>query len=199
MRRSHLLALGTLLALAAGVAVAWHALLTAPPAPVVEVSSESAASARSKIQSLDAAKGRAAQSRQPILVAQTFTDSELSSMANEQARARNLPFSNLLLHATAAGAVEAQATVQVAGQDVPVFLEVVPTVTVDSQAVSRLVLNVTRVQVGSVPLPGPLTDEVTRSVRRSLDVGLVPPGFRDVQVEVGNGRITIRGVAVPTG
>jgi hypothetical protein len=199
MRRSRLLALGAVLAVAGGVAVAWHALVTAPPAPPVQVSSASAASARSKMHSLDDAKSRAAQSRQPIMVAETFTDSELSSMANQEAQTRNLPFSNLLLHATGAGVVEGQATVHVAGQDVPVSLEIVPTVTVDSQATSRLVLNVTRVQVGSVPLPGPLTDQVTASVRRSLDVGLVPPGFHDVRVDVTLGKITISGVAVPTG
>lgn len=193
MRRGRLRLAGVAVTLLAAGAIAWHALVIAPAVPAVSVSAASAASARSKMQGLDAAKSQAAKSRQPVPVAETFTDSELSSVANEQAQAKSLPFSHLVLHSTAAGSVLGLATVHVAGQDVPVSLEVVPSI-----AGGRVTLNVTRVQVGSVPLPGPIADQVTQTVRQSLNVGLVPEGFQQVRLQVTEGLLTISGVAIPS-
>jgi len=192
--RGALVALAALLALVAGAAIAWHAITTRPPVPAVSVSHASAVSAKSKMQSLNDARTRAAQTRQPVEVVQTFTDAELSSAANDQAESRKLPFSHMILHATAGGALEGVATVKVAGQDVPVSLEIVPSVTTDN----HLVLTVTNVDLGMLPLPGPMVNQVRQSVKDAMNVGILPPGFTDVHVNVTEGRVTISGVAQPS-
>jgi uncharacterized protein YpmS len=191
--RGGLLVLAAVAALAAALAVAWRALAMAPP-PRVAVSQQSAISADSKVRSMDDARGRATRTSRLVPVTQTFSDAEISSLANERARTRHLPFRDVVLHATRGGAVRGQAVAHVAGQDVPVTLEVVPTVTEDN----HLVLRVTRIQVGGLPVPAPVAAEVQRSVQEAIDTGIVPADLADVRVQVGEGRVTVSGVARPS-
>jgi len=194
------LAKGALIALVAlggvviAVGLALRAILSAPPAPQVTLSAASAASAQSKVQSFNQAGQQAAQRRQPITVVQTFSDSELSSYANQQAAAHGLPFGNIRLHATSGGSIEGAATVRVAGASVPIALNVIPQITADN----RLQVHLSQVALGSLALPGPLADQINRSLSQSLDLAALPAGLRDVRLRVTDGQITISGVAQPS-
>jgi len=97
------------------------------------------------------------------------------------------------LHATGRGTVQGQGQAHVAGQSVPVTLEGVPVVSGD-----RVALNVTSTQVGSIPLPGPLADQVTQSIRQPLALGEPIQGFGDLHVSVAEGQVTVSGVAQPS-
>ena len=123
---------------------------------------------------------------------QTFDDAEISALANQAAQAKGLPVDQIGLHATARGTIQGQARAHVAGQDVPVTLEGVPQVTDN-----RVTLNVTSTKVGSIPLPGPVSDEATRSIRDPLQLGQPITGFQDLRVAVSEGRLTVSGTEAP--
>jgi hypothetical protein len=75
---------------------------------------------------------------------------------------------------------------------VPVTLVGVPVVTDN-----RVALNVTSTQVGAVPLPGPIADQVTSSLRQPLQLGQAINGFQQLHVAVTEGQVTVTGLAQP--
>lgn len=181
-----------LVALAVGAYVAWG-FVHQPAGTVVTSSPQDAQSAEQKALAFQAAQARAQQTGRAVSVAETFTDAELSSLANEQAQARGLPIDQISLHSTAQGTIQGQARAQVAGQELPVSLVGVPMVTD-----GRVALKVTSTQVGSVPLPGGITDQVTQSIRQPLELGQPITGFSDLRVALTDGELTVSGVAQPS-
>jgi hypothetical protein len=190
--RRWLVALAALAVLLVCGLLVWRALFTAPPRPAVARSHASAVSAQHKMDAISAAAAQAAGQDRPVQVVETFTDSELSSLANERAQARGLPFSDLVLHATELGTVQGEGTLRVAGRELPLSLEIRPTVTAD-----RVRFQVVSIHLGALPVPGALTDQVTRQVETGLDLGQVPAGLHDLRVVVTSGRLTISGTARP--
>ena len=172
--------------------VAWG-LLHQSSVPPVTTSAASDASARDKALAFAQAEAQARQSGKPVGVVETFDDAELSSLANDAARAKEMPIDQIVLHATGQGTVKGQGQTQVAGQSVPVSFEGVPTVSEGN----RLQLQITSTKVGSVPLPGPISDQVTQSIRQPLELGQPLTGFQDVHVTTAEGQLTVRGVAQP--
>jgi hypothetical protein len=61
----------------------------------------------------------------------------------------------------------------------------------------RVALKVTSTQVGSVPLPGGITDQVTQSIRQPLELGQPITGFSDLRVALADGELTVSGIAEP--
>lgn len=59
-----------------------------------------------------------------------------------------------------------------AGQTLPVSLERVPVVTDN-----RVALDVTSTQVGAIPLPGPVAEQPTQSLRQPLELEQPISGF----------------------
>ena len=161
--------------------------------PPVTSSAASDASARDKALAFAQAEAQARQTGRPVSVIETFNDAELSSLANQAAQAKELPVDQIILHSTGQGTVKGQAQAHVAGQSVPVYLEGVPAVSEGN----RLQLQVTSTRVGSVPLPGPIADQVTQSIRQPLELGQPLTGFQDVHVSTAEGQLTVRGVAQP--
>ena len=161
--------------------------------PPVTTSAASDASARDKALAFAEAEAQARQTGRPVSVIETFNDAELSSLANQAAQARELPVDQIVLHTTAQGTVKGQAQAHVGGQSVPLYLEGVPAV---SQG-NRLQLQVTTTRLGSVPLPGPIADQLTQSIRQPLELGQPLTGFQDVHVTTAEGQLTVRGVAQP--
>jgi hypothetical protein len=190
--RAPLIAGGALLVLAMGGGLAWRAASTRSQLPV-RVSAANAQSAQSKMDALEQARAAAARAGHAVQVVETFSDAELSALANAQARARQLPFRDLSLHATAAGTVRGDGLVRVGGQELPLTLEVVPDVSADD----RVHLRVTSIHVGTLPLPGAVADQVTHSISQALDLGQPPAGYQHLRVEVADGRLTISGTAGP--
>jgi len=158
----------------------------------VTTSSASAASAQEKADAFARAAAEAQQTGRAVRVVETFDDAELSALANEAASAQALPVDHISLHATGQGTVQGRAQAHVAGQTLPVSLEGVPVV-----SDNRVALHVTSTQVGAIPLPGPLSDQVTQSLRQPLELGQSITGFQNLQVTVSDGRLTVSGVAEP--
>lgn len=181
-----------LVVLVAGGYFAWNFIHQEPSVPVATTSPADTVNANQKAAAFTDAQAQARRSGHPVQVAQTFTDAELSSLANETARSRGMMMDQISLHATAQGTVQGRAEAHVAGQTVPVSLVGVPTVTND-----RVALNVTSTQVGSIPLPGPITDQVTSQLRQPLTLGQAINGFQQLQISVTEGQVTVRGVAQP--
>src|SRR5205807_7217962 len=113
-----------------------------------------------------------------VNVVQTFDDAELSVLANQAAQAKGLAVDQISLHATGHGTVQGSAQAHAAGQSVPVTLEGVPQVSDGN----RLQLHITSVGVGAFPLPGPVADQASRSIRGPLELGQPLTGYQDVRV-----------------
>lgn len=176
----------------AGAYLAWGFVHQQPSVPQTTVSQAAAASAQQKAEAFASAQAQAQQTGKPVRVVETFNDAELSSLANEAAAARGMPVDRISLHATGQGTVQGTAQAQVAGQTMPVSLEGVPVVTDN-----RVALNVTSTHVGAIPLPGPVSDQVTQSLRQPLELGQPISGFQQLHVEVSSGQLTVSGVAEP--
>jgi len=170
--------------------VAWVGIHSGPRQPAVSTSAQLAAVAREKQGSFERARAQAARDHRPVVVAQTFTDAELSSLAEEQVKARQLPFDRVALRATAEHTVVGSGVAHVGGQSVPLSLVAVPEVV----GGNNLQLRVVDVQLGALPLPGPVADNLTATIRQSLSLGRIE-GFQSLEVSVSAGRITVKGVA----
>lgn len=182
-----------LVVLAIGGYLAWGFIHQTPSVPPTSMSDATVASAQQKALAFADAQAKAERTGQPVKVVETFSDAELSSLANEAAQARGLPVNQISLHATGQGTVEGTGQAQVAGQTMPVTLEGVPVVTDN-----RVALNVTSTKVGSFPLPGPISDQVTEQLRRPLELGEPIQGFQQLHVAVREGELTVSGVAQPS-
>jgi len=178
--------------LALGGYVAWNFVYAGSSGLRVTSSPGAADSGRQKALAFANAQAQAQRTGRPVSVVETFTDAELSSLANEAAQQEGLPFDQISLHSTSQGTVTGQAQAHVAGTSVPVTLEGSPVVTDN-----RVALNVTSTHVGTIPLPGPISDQVAQSVRRPLQLGAPITGFQNLQVRASEGQLTVSGVAVP--
>jgi hypothetical protein len=170
--------------------LAWGFTHQQPSGPAIVTSPADAASAQQKAQSFADAQAQAQRTGRPVSVVEKFGDAEISSLANQEAQARGLPVDGISLHATGQGTLQGHGQAHVAGQSVPVTLEGRPVVNGN-----RVALNVTSTQVGS--LPGPLSDQVTQSLRQPLELGQPITGFQDLRVAVTDGQVTVSGVAQP--
>ena len=159
----------------------------------MQVSQGDAQSGRNKAATLAAAAAEANRTGRPQTVSETFTDAELTSLANEQAAARNLPVEQVVLHATNQGTIDGRAQAHAAGQPVPVTFRLLPDVSDNT-----LQLHVQQLSVGSVPLPGPLTSQITDQVRQIVDVRRSFDGLRQLRVTTIEGQVTVTGVAEPS-
>jgi hypothetical protein len=171
--------------------LAWG-FLHQPTGSQVSVSPADASSAVSKVDSFAQAAAQAQRTGKPVSVVQTFSDAELSSLATQAAQNQGLPLRQISLHSTGSGTIQGQAQADVAGQSVPVTLEGVPVIDGD-----RVALHLNSVQVGSIPLPGPISDQLTQSIRTPLELGQPITGFQGLKVSVSDGQLTVSGTATP--
>jgi len=182
-----------LVLIAAAGYLAWNFAHQAPAGPRVTLSAAADESAHRKALAFADAAARAQQSGRPVSVVETFDDAELSSLANDAAQAKGLPVDQISLHATGQGTVVGQAQAHLQGQTVPLTLEGVPVVTDN-----RVALNVTSTRLGSIPVPGPVADQLTQPIREPLELGQPIQGFQDLHVSVREGQMTVSGVARPS-
>jgi len=172
--------------------VAWNFVNAGSSGLRVTSSPGAADSGRQKALAFADAQAQAQRTGRPVSVVESFTDAELSSLANEAAQQEGLPVDQISLHSTNEGTVRGQAQAHVAGTSVPVTLEGSPVVTDN-----RVALNVISTHVGTIPLPGPLSDQVAQAVRRPLQLGAPITGFQNLQVKATEGWLTVSGVALP--
>jgi hypothetical protein len=188
VKRALVLGVVAAVALVAG----WRLTHPAPPSSVT-LSAESAASARQKAQEIATAEARAQSTGRPVAVEETFSDSELSSLANQEAQDRELPFDQIVLHVTSRGTIQGQATSHVGGQDLPVAVEGVPEVSGD-----RVRLRITRTSLGGVPVPRTVADQLSQQVGQNLEFGQSLAGFDNLSVTTAEGHLTVQGRAIPS-
>lgn len=183
-----------LLLLVAGAGItAWRFLQPQPEGPSVAVSEAAAQSGRQKVSSLASAGVQASRTGRPVSVSETFTDSELSSLANDEAQTRGLPLDQVLLHATSQNRIEGRARAYAGGQRVPISFEVVPQVSGDNIRV-----RVTRINVAAFPVPGPVADQLGGQLQQALNVQRLLIPLQQLQVTTTEGLLTVTGVAVPS-
>ena len=188
------LGLVLLLVVLAGAAFAgWRYFQAQPASPSVRVSESAAESGRSKAAALANAPAEASRTGRPQPVTETFTDAELTSLANEQAAARNAPVDQVVLHATNQGTIEGRAQAYAGGQSVPVTFQLLPEVQGNT-----LRLRVQQLSLASVPLPEPVASQVTDQIRKVLDVQRSFNGLQQLHVTTTEGQVTVSGVAQPT-
>ena len=185
------LAVLLLLLVVAGVA-GWRFTHPDPAAPTVSLSAAAAESGREKVDRLAGAEAEADRTGRPVAVSQTFTDSELSSLASDEAQARGLPFERVLLHVTGSGTIQGQATAYAGGQRFPVSFEVVPEATNDT-----IHVRVTRLSVAALPLPAPLGSDMVGQLQQLLDVQQAVVPLRQLSLRTSEGQVTVSGVAAP--
>lgn len=171
----------------------WNFVHQSPTGLQVTSSGAAADSGRQKAQAFANAQTQAQRTGRPVSVIESFTDAELSSLANEAAQQQGLPLDQISLHSTSQGTVQGQAQAHVAGTTVPVTIEGSPMVTNN-----RVALNVSSTRVGAVPLPGPLSDQVAQSIRQPLQLGAPVSGFQNLSVKATDGQLTVSGVAQPS-
>jgi hypothetical protein len=181
-----------LLILAVAAFAGWRFFQGQATTPSVQVSQSDAQSGRSKAAALAGAAAEANRTGRPQTVTETFTDAELTSLANDQAAARNVPVDQVVLHATGQGTIDGRAQAYAAGQPMPVTFRLLPEVSDNT-----LRLRVEELSLGSVPLPGPVSSQILDQVRQIVEVKRSFDGLRQLHVTTTEGRVTVTGVAQP--
>ena len=154
----------------------------------VAASRASAQQAQAKIDKLSQALSLARSSGQPQPVSQTFTDSELTSLADQDLSGS--PISNLILHSSSAGYIEGTGTATLAGQSFPLYLRASIVISGGEPA-----LHLSDVRLGSMSAPSALVTQIEAALHQSLV--LSQSGLSGLKVAFGNGEVTISGAAEP--
>ena len=190
MRRLVVAAVLLLLVIAGGGFVYLNATTPYRTLPTVKVGAAQAAAAQKKVDALRNSGG--SRSGQPARVTQSFSDSELSSLANQEVQNQSLPLDNLVLHATAEGRIEGLGTAHWAGQSLPLFL----VATVQVAGTGQLQLTIVESKLGRLNVPAALAGQINSAVRQSVNLGETLK-LTDVSINVTQGMVTVSGVPTP--
>jgi hypothetical protein len=187
-----LIAVAVLVLAFAGVVYLYHNATTPyRTLPAVEVNAVQAAAAQRKVDALRNPGGGGA-TGQPARVSENFSDSELSSLANQELQSESLPLDNLVLHATADGRIEGLATAHWGGQALPLFL----VATVQVVGGDQLQLTIVDSKLGQLNVPASLAGQINSAVMQSVNLGQALQ-MDDVRIAVSQGMVTVSGVAKP--
>jgi len=129
---------------------------------------------------------------QATAVTESFSDSELSSLANQELQSRSLPIEKLVVHATGNGTIEGQATARWAGQALPIFL----IATIHVVGGSRLQVTIVESKLGRVTMPQTLSDEIETVLTEHLNLSQALR-LDPLTITVTEGVVTVRGMAKP--
>jgi hypothetical protein len=185
-----LLAAAVLLLAVAGVGYLYHSATTPHRTlPPVEVDAVQAAAAERKLDALRNAGAGAGNAAQQTAVSESFSDSELSSLANRDLQGQSIPLDNLVLHATANRTIEGQATAHWAGQSLPLFV----VVTIEVVGGNRLQVTIVDSKLGQLSVPQSLSDQIESALSQSLDLG-VTGNIEQLTINVTQGWVTVSGV-----
>jgi hypothetical protein len=187
-----LIAVAVLVLAFAGGAYLYHNATTPyRTLPAVEVSAVQAAAAQRKVDALRNPGGGGA-TGQPARASETFSDSELSSLANQELQSQSLPLDNLVLHATADSRIEEFATAHWGGQALPLFL----VATVRVVGGDQLQLTIVDSKLGQLNVPASLAAQINNAALQNVNLG---PTLKmdDVAITVSQGMVTVSGVAKP--
>jgi hypothetical protein len=175
---------------AVGAWIAYGTVNDSCDVPVVSPSPASDASAWGKVQAYSDARAQAQRTGTPVSIAETFDDSELTSLVNDYAESRFLNVRAISLRATRRGTLDGCGHGElVSGLRPGSFrFEGVPVV-----GNGRVAVQVTSTHVSA--LPGPLSASATQRLRQLLTQGLPISSLEQVHVAVTDGRLTLTAVA----
>jgi len=159
--------------------------------PPVQINALQSAAAQRKIDALRN-PGRETGKSQPTAVTESFTDSELSSLANQELQSRSLPIEKLVVHATSNRTIEGQATARWAGQALPIFL----IASVRVAGGSRLQVTIVESKLGRVAMPQTLSDEIETVLTENLNLSRALR-LDPLTLTVTEGLVTVSGMAKP--
>jgi hypothetical protein len=160
--------------------------------PAVEVDAVQAAAAQRKVDALRNPGGDGANTGQLTRVTESFSDSELSSLANQELQSESLPLDNLVLHATAGGRIEGLAMTHWGGQTLPLFL----VTTVQVVGGDQLQLTIVESKLGQLNVPASLAAQINNAALQNVNLGQTLK-MDDVAITVSQGMVTVSGVAKP--
>ena len=158
--------------------------------PRITLSSDSLAAAQAKVDGVQSAFDRAQASRQAQPFSQTFTDGELTSLADQKLDPTEI--TGLSLHSSADGYVEATATGRIGGQQFPLYIRARI-----STADGHPQLTLIDTRIGSVAAPGLLKDQINNALQQSASADFNQSRVADLKVGVTAGQITVSGTAEP--
>jgi hypothetical protein len=170
----------------------YYSLTTPYPAlPAVQVNAVQAAAAERKVDALRNSGGAAGKTGQPPTLTETFSDSELSSLANQELQSHSLPIDKLVVHAAANGTIESQATAHWGGQTLPLFM----VATIQVVGGNRLQVTIIESKLGRVSVPSSLSDQINSALTQSMNLGRTL-NMDQLVITVTEGLVTVSGVAM---
>ena len=179
------------LILATGAGVYLYQSVTTPyrNLPPVRATAAATAAAQVKLDAVRAAVQQARLTGKPAFVSESFTDSELSSLANQELFGHSFPVDNVVVHATAGGMIQSQANAHWGGQTLALFLVATINVVNGNQPQLKIV----KAKTGRLDVPKALTNQINKAVEQRLNIG---PALNldEVKVTIGEGLVTITGV-----
>jgi len=177
-----------LLALLGAGAYAWRSA-TLPYHPLRQAAGSSA-QADAKVAQLQQAVDQANAQHKPVPFSQTFTDAELTRLANENLGSGSV-FSSVTIHANQGGYMEGAGIAHLAGQNLPLYVRAAILVSGD-----RVSVDVREARLGTLAAPGPLATQISAAVQNSIPTQNLP-SLTGLSVVVSDGSITISGTAQP--
>ena len=160
--------------------------------PAIQVSAAQAGAAERKLNAIWSAGGVAKTTGKAAPVTESFTDSELTSLANQKLQGHSIPLDNVIVHATANGTIESQAKAHWGGQTTPLYLVAIVQVVDGNEPQLKIVQSKT----GRLDVPQALTDQINSLIGQSLNLGPASSIYQ-LKVTITDGLLTISGVAKP--
>lgn len=159
----------------------------------IPVTKQAQQSFEDKVRAMEQAAAAAKASGKAQPVTQTFTEAELTSVANSYTAGApaGLQTTDTQIHLSG-GNVVATSTVNVAGLNVPVGIVATPTV-----QNGQVQMVVQQVQTGGFPLPEAVNQQLQAQIGRSIDPSAfgIPMTVSNLQVQ--NGQLVVQGTAKP--
>jgi hypothetical protein len=190
-------------AIAAGIAIVGVAMigvyLTIASTPYkqltpIKTNPDIEASARQKLDMIKSAEYYPEQQHKTATVSVTFSDEELTWLANWKAGRSGASVDAFVLHSTANGTVESQFNLHAGPMSFPVYMVTRPNVADRN----RVQFQILESKWGRLDPPGPVVSQINQTAQQVYSASLEHTRkFDDIQLDVKEGQFTVRAVNNP--
>jgi hypothetical protein len=151
-------------------------------------------SARQKLDLIKSAEYYPEQQHKTARVTVTFTDEELTWLANWKAGRSGAAVDSFILHSTASGTVESQFNLHAGPMNFPVYMVTRPSVADRN----RVQFKILESKWGRLDPPGPVVSQINQTAQQVYSASLEHTRkFDDIQLEVKEGQFTVTAVNNP--
>lgn len=151
-------------------------------------------SARQKLDLIKSAEYYPEQQHKTATVSVTFSDEELTWLANWKAGRSGATVDTFVLHSTANGTVESQFNLHAGPMSFPVYMVTRPSVADRN----RVQFQILESKWGRLDPPGPVVSQINQTAQQVYSASLEHTRkFDDIQLEVKEGQFTVRAVNNP--